>query len=107
MTKTRKMIAYAGLGALAGIALIALTAASPRSLQSALIAVLLVPARLMHALRLDFLLGPAFDPTASDEVGFGALFLFTAVIWPIIGAAIGALIAHFANQRIAKPEPHA
>lgn len=100
MQKTRKTLAYAGLGALAGAVLIVFTAMSPQSIQSTLIAILLIPAGLLHALRLDFLMGPAFSPNVSDDVGFGALFLFTTIIWPVIGAGTGALTAHFSNQRI-------
>jgi len=100
MSKTRKLLAYAGLGALPGIALIILTYFSPQGIHGALVDFLLVPASLLHALRLDFLMGPAFSPNASDDVGLGALFLFTVIIWPLIGAGTGALTAHFSNQRI-------
>jgi hypothetical protein len=68
---------------------------------------LMLPARILHALGLDFLMGAAFKPDVSDDVGMGALFAFTTVIWPIIGAVIGALITFFLSRRVASTKSHA
>lgn len=104
-TKSKKLLKGAGAGFLAGVALILVTLAVHAP--APLIMFLMLPAGILHALRLDFLIGSAFKPDVSDDVGMGALFVFSAIAWPVIGAVVGALIAHFANQRTAKPNPHA
>lgn len=107
MSKNKRMLVFAGLGLLVGAALITLTAISPPNVQTPLLALLLIPAGILHAVRLDFLMGPAFSPNVTDDVGFGALFLFTAIIWPVIGAVAGGLIAHFTGQKQTDPKSHA
>lgn len=107
MPKTKRTPTFAALGLLAGGALVALTVVSPPNIQAPLVALLLAPAGILHALRLDFIMGPAFSPNATDDVGFGALFLFTAIIWPVIGAVAGGLIAHFTGQKQTEPKSHA